>query len=173
MRMVWWICGIQVTDRFPSNELRERLGIVYMISVLQPNRLRWYGHVLRKEDNDWVNKCVEYDEVEGSRPKRTWREVVEKDCRAHELNKKDAIDVSRWRKLMKDVWWPGWVWVGECFFWYRPTQGCPGQRAVKWLCVCVCVCVCVYWLQKAALLLPPTRSVENVDHTPDISCTLQ
>jgi len=46
---------------------------------------------------------VEYDEVEGSRPKRTWREVVEKDCRAHELNKKDAIDVSRWRKLMKDV----------------------------------------------------------------------
>ena len=26
-----------------------------------------------------------------------------------------------WRKLTKDVWWSGWVWVGECFFWYRPT----------------------------------------------------
>jgi len=39
-----------------------------------------------EEDNDWVKKCVEY-EVEGSRPrdrpKRTWREVVEKDCQAH------------------------------------------------------------------------------------------
>jgi len=24
--------------------------------VLQQNRLRWYGHVLRKEDDDWVKK---------------------------------------------------------------------------------------------------------------------
>jgi len=34
---------------------------------------------IRKEDDDWVKKCMEY-EVEGSRPrgrpKRTWKEVV-------------------------------------------------------------------------------------------------
>jgi len=35
---------------------------------LQQNRLRWYGHVLRKDDDDWVKKCMEY-EVEGSRPR--------------------------------------------------------------------------------------------------------
>ena len=35
--------------------------------VLQQNRLRWYGHVLRKDDDDWVKKCMEY-EVEGPRP---------------------------------------------------------------------------------------------------------
>ena len=34
--------------------------------VLQQNRLHWYGHVLRKEDDDWVKKCIEY-EVEGPR----------------------------------------------------------------------------------------------------------
>ena len=49
---------------------------------------------------------MEY-EVEGSRPggrpKRTQREVVEKDCRARKLNKEDAVDHSRWRKLIKDV----------------------------------------------------------------------
>ena len=43
--------------------------------------LRWYGHVLWKEDNDWVKKCMEY-EVEGARPRgrpmKTWRETVEK-----------------------------------------------------------------------------------------------
>ena len=37
------------------------------------------SHVLRKDDDDWVKKCMEY-EVEGSRPrgkpKRTWKEVV-------------------------------------------------------------------------------------------------
>jgi len=37
------------------------------------------------------------------RPERTWREVVEKDCQACKLNKEDAGDRSRWRKLLKDV----------------------------------------------------------------------
>jgi len=83
MRMVRWMCGIELKDRFPSRELRERLGIDDIALVLQQNRLRWYGHVLQKEDDDWVKKCMEY-EVECPRPKRTWREVVEKDCQTHE-----------------------------------------------------------------------------------------
>jgi len=33
----------------------------------------------------------------------TWREVVEKDCQAHKLNKQDAMGRSRWRKLIKHV----------------------------------------------------------------------
>ena len=32
------------------------------------------------------------------RPKKTWREIVEKDCKAHGLNSEDAMDRSRWRK---------------------------------------------------------------------------
>jgi len=32
------------------------------------------------------------------RPKKTWREIVEKDCRARGLNTEDAMDRSRWRK---------------------------------------------------------------------------
>jgi len=47
---------------------------------------------------------MEY-EVEGSRPrgrpKRTWREVVQKDCQACNLNKEDAMDRCRWKKLIK------------------------------------------------------------------------
>jgi len=46
------MCDVNVKDRLPSIELSERLGIDYMILVLQQNRLRWYGHVLRKEDTD-------------------------------------------------------------------------------------------------------------------------
>jgi len=46
--------------------------------------------VLRNEDNDWVKKCMDY-EVEGARPrgrsKKTWREIVEKDCQACGLNR--------------------------------------------------------------------------------------
>jgi len=62
--------------------------------------------VLQKEDDDWVKKCMEY-EVEGPRPrrrpKRTWTEVVKEDCLALKLNKEDAMDRSKWRKLIKDI----------------------------------------------------------------------
>ena len=51
-----------------------------------------------KEDTDWLKKCMEY-EMESSRPrgrpKRTWREVVQKDCQASNLNREDAMDRSR------------------------------------------------------------------------------
>ena len=67
MRMVRWMCGVKLKDRLPSKELRERLGIDDIALVLQQNRLRWYGHVLRKVD-DWVKKFMEY-EVEGPRPR--------------------------------------------------------------------------------------------------------
>jgi len=54
------MCNVKVKDRVPSKELRERIGIDDIILILQQNRLRWYGHVLRKEDTDWVKKCMEY-----------------------------------------------------------------------------------------------------------------
>jgi len=72
----------------------------YLLTYL----LHLYGHVLRKEDNDWVKKCMEY-EVEGAKPKRTWTEVVQKCCQACKLNREGATDCSKWRKLIKDGWW--------------------------------------------------------------------
>jgi len=63
MRMVRWMCGVKLQDRVSSKELRGRLELVDIISVLQQNRLRWYGRVLRKEVNDWVKKYIEYEAV--------------------------------------------------------------------------------------------------------------
>jgi len=49
---------------------------------------------------------MEY-EVEGSRPggrpKRTWKEVVREDCQARKLNKVDAVDHCKRRKVIKEV----------------------------------------------------------------------
>ena len=102
MRMVRWMCGVKLKDRLPSKELRERLGVDDIALVLQQNRHRWYGHVLRKDYDDWMKKCMEHD-VEGSRPKRTWREVVREDCQARKLNTEDAVDRCKWRKMIKEV----------------------------------------------------------------------
>ena len=149
MRIVRWMCNVKVKDRVPSKQLTERLGIDDIILILQQNRLQWYGHVLRKEDTDWVKKCMEY-EVEGSRPrgrpKRTWREVVQKDCQARNLNREDAVDRSRWKKLIKIGWLSGW-WVGECFLWCWLTRVVPGTKGHKTVVVLICFLTCLFLWQ--------------------------
>jgi len=67
-------------------------------------------------------------------------------------NKEDAMDRCKWRKMIKDVRSSGWVWVGECFFWYRPTRVVPDKRPLNG-----CVCVCVYFIWKIYFYF----SVEN------------
>jgi len=38
--------------------------------MINLSRLRWFGHVERKDDNDWVKRCITW-EVEGIRQERT------------------------------------------------------------------------------------------------------
>jgi len=59
------------------------------------------------------------------------------------LNKEDAMDRCKWRKMIKEARWSGWVWVGECSFWYRPTRVVQEKGPLNG---CVCVCVHV-WLE--------------------------
>jgi len=77
----------------------------------------------------------------GSKTKRKIRgpgERLSKRTVKHVNWTEDAIDNSKWRKLKKDVRWSGWVWVGECFFWYRPTRVVPDQGPLNGgVCVCV------------------------------------
>jgi len=75
-----------------------------VISVLQQNILQWYGHVLQKEYNDWVKKCMEY-EVEGTRPRGRPEHLdrgCAKDCQARKLNREYSMNCNRWRQLIKD-----------------------------------------------------------------------
>ena len=37
------------------------------------------------------------------RPKKTWKEVVREDCQARKLNKEDAMDRCKWRKMIKEA----------------------------------------------------------------------
>ena len=56
---------------------------------------------MRKGDEDWVKKCMEY-RVEGrravGRPRKTWLESVEADMAELEIDKEDVHDRSKWRR---------------------------------------------------------------------------
>ena len=72
-------------NRRTSEELRKLVGVEPITTIIRNGRLRWYGHVMRKSDKNWVKKCMEY-KAEGirlvGRPRRTWLESVEADMAA-------------------------------------------------------------------------------------------
>jgi len=62
-RTLTWMCGIKLKDKVPGKELRERLGLDNFGTTAKQVAMLW--HVLDKEDNNWVKKCMAY-EVEGA-----------------------------------------------------------------------------------------------------------
>ena len=88
MQMIRCMCGISMKDRRTNEQLRRMVGVEPITTVIRSSRLRWYGHVMRKGEEDWVKKCMEY-RVEGRRPvgrprktdvpdRKTWKENVMK-----------------------------------------------------------------------------------------------
>ena len=96
MKMIRWMYGISLKDRRTNEELRRLVGVEPITTFIGSGRLRWYGHVMRKGDDDWVKKCMEY-RVEGRRPvgrsRKTWLVSVEA-----EIDKEDVHDRSKWRR---------------------------------------------------------------------------
>ena len=43
--------------RCKSEELRKRLDIEDVANVVRKNRLGWFGHLERKDVEDWVSAC--------------------------------------------------------------------------------------------------------------------
>ena len=104
MRMIIWMCGVSPRDRKTSAELRQIMGVEAITDVVGRRRLRWYGHVVRKEENDWAKKVMLFN-VEGTRPvsgrpNKTWPTTMLADMTALGINHDEAMDGSRWKKAI-------------------------------------------------------------------------
>ena len=68
--------------------------------------LKWYGHVLRREDV-YVGKRVMAMEVPEKRrrgsPKRRWLDNIRNDLSERELSREDTQDRAKWRRLIRNI----------------------------------------------------------------------
>ena len=109
MRMIRWMCGASLNDgrgedRITDDQLRARLGLECIGEVMRRGRLRWFGHVERMVDDEWVKRVRNMD-VEGRAavggPKMTWDRVIQNDLRAKRLNRETARDRAAWRAAIR------------------------------------------------------------------------
>ena len=100
MRILRWICSTSLSDKVPSVELKWRKANELVTIGVKRNLLSCLGHVLRKDDDDWVKESVLY-EMDGvigrGRPRMTWNKLVENDMRECGLNK---VDAQEWRGVV-------------------------------------------------------------------------
>ena len=69
-----------------------------IIHLAIANSVRWYGHVLRREDSHILRRALDF-EVEGQRkkgrPKMTWKKQVEVESMKVGLRRNDALCRSK------------------------------------------------------------------------------
>ena len=101
--MVRWMCRVSLEDRKRSVDLYSLLGVESVTEVVRRGRLRWFGHVERKNGDDWVSTCRNVV-VAGvrcaGRGRKTWRECVKDDMDELGLQSEWVVFRDMWRSLI-------------------------------------------------------------------------
>ena len=101
--MVRRMCGVSLKDRKRSEDLYNLLDIKSVAKVVSCGRLRWFGHVERKNGDDWVSACRKVV-VAGvrcvGRGRKTWYECVKDDMKELGLHAEWAVFRDMWRGLI-------------------------------------------------------------------------
>ena len=104
MKMLRWLCGVTREDRIRNERIRGTVKVGNIGKKIQESRLRWFGHVQRRNE-EYVGKRVEKLEVGGrrrrGRPKTRWRDRVNEDLREKGWRQEDALDRRKWRESIK------------------------------------------------------------------------
>ena len=98
------MAGVSWQDRVSSGQVADRCGTEVLENVLRRRRLRWYGHVKRRDVGDPLRRVGEID-VEGrrppGRPRKSWKKTIEEDMRVVGAQEEDVMDRDRWRGIIK------------------------------------------------------------------------
>ena len=104
MRMLRWMSGVTKLDRIRNERIRGTTKVGEIAKKVQEIRLKWYGHVLIRED-EYVGKRVMAMEVPGKirrgRPKQRWLDSTRNVLSERELSREDAQDRAKRRRLIR------------------------------------------------------------------------
>ena len=104
-KMLRWMSGVTRRDRIPNMRIRGTVKVAELSKKVQEARLRWYGHVLRR-DEEVVERRMMDMEVQGrrerGRPKTRWKDCIAGDVREKQLDLGMVHNRNDWRQLIKN-----------------------------------------------------------------------
>ncbi|KAL6584739.1 hypothetical protein OROMI_004028 [Orobanche minor] len=106
MRMLRWSCGRTLLDKIPNGVFRYALEVAPISAKARKGRLRWFGHVRRRQSSAPVRRVESLLVVGGrrrGRPRRTWEEQLKLDLKALNLSEAMTVDRCSWRRHIRVV----------------------------------------------------------------------
>ena len=92
-------------DRIRNEIIRGKLGVASIGDKMRESRLRWFGHVQRRQLTEPVRRCevlpLGVFRRGRGRPKKSWKEVIRQDLSALALTEDMAMDRAHWRASIR------------------------------------------------------------------------
>ena len=104
MKMLRFAMGVTKKDKIRNEYIRGTIKVEWLGMKMREGRLRWCGHVMRREQEYVGRKIMEMD-LPGKRkrgkPKRRFLDVVKKDMGEVGAKETDVEDRTVWRKMIR------------------------------------------------------------------------
>ena len=96
------MCGVTKLDKIRNERIRGTTKVGEITPKVQERRLKWYGHVVRREEH-YVGMRAMVMKVQGrrkrGRPKRRRLDKEKDDIKEKGLSADDVYDLAPWRRM--------------------------------------------------------------------------
>ena len=103
MKMLRFAMGVTRKDKIKNEYIRSTVKVERLGMKMREGRLRWYGHVIRR-DQEYVERKMMKMELPGKRkrgrPKRRFLDVIKEDMREVGAKEIDVEDKKIWRMMI-------------------------------------------------------------------------
>ena len=103
MKMLRFAMGVTRKDKIRNEHIRSILKVERLGMKMREGRLRWYGHVMRR-DQEYVGRKMIEIELPGKRrgrPKRSFLDVVKEDMGEVGAKETNVEDRKMWRMMIR------------------------------------------------------------------------
>ena len=101
MRMLRWMCRVTKLDKIRNERIRIT-KVWELAKKVQERRLKWFGHVMRREEHYVGRRAMEM-KVQGrrkrGRPKIGWLDKVKDDIKEKGLSADEVHERATWRRM--------------------------------------------------------------------------
>ena len=104
MKMFRFAMGVTRKDKITNKYIRATVKVERLGMKMREDRLRWYGHVMRRDQEYVGRKMIEMELLgkrKRGRPKRRFLNLVKEDMGEVGAKETDVEDTTVWRKMIR------------------------------------------------------------------------